>query len=76
MLRAAHGAGRIDRHDLAHDQPVEQHPDAGEMLLDGGRRNPLQQLLDVGGDVDGLDVAQMGDAAGLAPGGEFSGRLP
>ncbi len=33
MLRPAHGGGRIVGHDLAGDQPVEQHPDGGELLL-------------------------------------------
>ena len=32
---AAHG-GRVHGDDLAHDRPVEQHADGGEVLLDGG----------------------------------------
>jgi hypothetical protein len=28
--------GRVVRHDLADDQPVEQHADRGELLLDRG----------------------------------------
>ena len=30
--------GRVRRHDLADDQPVKQHPDGCEVLLDGGLR--------------------------------------
>ena len=38
--------------------------------LDRGRRHPELQVFDVGGDVHRLDVAQMGDAIRVAPGGE------
>jgi hypothetical protein len=34
MLPATHRVGRIRRHDLADDQPVEQHPDRCEVLFD------------------------------------------
>jgi hypothetical protein len=37
VLRAAHGHGRVHRHDLADDQPIEQMADGGEMLFDGRR---------------------------------------
>jgi hypothetical protein len=40
MARPANGVRRIRGHDLAHHQPVEQHPDTGQMLLDG-RRGPF-----------------------------------
>ena len=35
VLRPAHRVGGIDREDLADDEPVEQHADRGEVLLDG-----------------------------------------
>lgn len=75
MLRPAHGARGVHRDDLAHHKPVEQHPDTGELELDGRSRHPALQLLNVSRDVDGLHVAQMTDAFSLAPGGEFPGRL-
>ena len=36
--RPAHRGGRVDRHDLAGHQPVEQMADRGQALLDGRRR--------------------------------------
>ena len=48
MLRPAHGGGRIHRHDLAGDQPVEQHPHGGELLLHARRPVVLLQLLHPG----------------------------
>ena len=35
-FRAAYRAGRIEGDDAAADQPVEQHADGGQVLLDGG----------------------------------------
>ena len=61
----ADGTGGVCRHNLARPKPVEQHPDAGELELDGSRRNAALQILDVGRDVDGLHVAQMLDAVTL-----------
>ena len=42
---------RIGRDDLARDQPVEQHADGGEVLLDRRLLEILAERLDVGGDV-------------------------
>ena len=75
MLRATDHAGGVGRHGLADDKPVEQHAQRGELQLDGGSRDALLQLLDVGGDVDGLHVAEMAEASRLAPGGECGRRL-
>ena len=33
VTRAAHRAGRVDRHDLAGDEPIEKMADRGEPLL-------------------------------------------
>jgi len=56
VARSAHGGGRVVRHDLANHQPVEQHPHAGELLLDGRRRPPFPpQVLHPGRDVGGQD---------------------
>ena len=38
MAGPAHRRGRVVRHDLAGDEPVEQVADCREPLLDGGRR--------------------------------------
>ena len=45
---------RVVRHDLADDQPVEQHADRGQLLLDRGRAVRPALLLDPGGDVQRL----------------------
>jgi hypothetical protein len=67
MTRPAHGMRRIRRHDLAGHQPVEQHTDAGQMLLHRRRGAFTAQLLDIGGDIHRLHVAQLLDAAIFAP---------
>jgi hypothetical protein len=51
MLRTADRRGRIRRHHLAGDQPVEQHPDRGQLLLDRRRRNLDLQLLYISSNV-------------------------
>jgi hypothetical protein len=45
VLGTAHRMRRIDRDDLAGDQPVEQHADRGEVLLD---RRLLKFLPEIG----------------------------
>ena len=42
VLRAAHRGGRILADDLADDQPVEQHADRREVLLDGRRAGSVR----------------------------------
>ena len=66
------GMGGVVRHDLADDQPVEQHPDRGELLLDRGRGVRAAQLLDPGGDMDRPDRRQA-QAHLPAPGEEAPG---
>ena len=61
VFRHAHSAGGVGGQDLADDEPVEEHPDSGKVELDGGRRHPALQFFDVGGDVDRLYLAQVGD---------------
>src|SRR5712692_11717057 len=67
---------RVNRNDLAGDQPVEQHADTGEMLLDRGRFHPLAQALDVLSDVDRLDLIERADPAHVAPAQKRGGRAP
>jgi hypothetical protein len=59
--------GRIAPDDLADHEPVEQHAHRRQVLLDRGRRVGLAQVLDVGGDVDRLEAAELAEAADLAP---------
>ena len=69
---------RVDGEDLADDEPVEQHADRRQVLLDGrpgGRAlshgaiagvRHLQRF-DIGGDMEGLDIDEPADAVLLAP---------
>ena len=61
VLGAAHRMGRIGRDDLAGDQPVEQHADRGEVLLDRRLLEILGHRLDIGGDMQRLDIGDLAD---------------
>jgi hypothetical protein len=67
VFRAAHCARRADFDDVAGEQPVEQHSQRGEVLLDGRRRELALQLLDEGRDVDRLHRGELIEATSLAP---------
>ena len=56
-------------------EPVKKHPESSQVLLDRGRRHVPLQILDEGGDVEGLDAGQLGQAVGVAPGGETERRV-
>jgi hypothetical protein len=58
--------------DAAGSQPVEEHADGGQVLLDGGGGFLASNQLDVGGDVQRLDGGQ-GQAVLLAPLEEIAG---
>jgi hypothetical protein len=70
VLRPAHGMRRIGRDHLAGDEPVEQHADRGEVLLDGRRAVAATENLDIGGDVVGAPCRERRDALGVEPGEE------
>ena len=57
------------RHDLTRDQPIKQHPDRGELLLDRRRRDLGLQLLDIGADIMRPDRRRH-QASVFAPGEE------
>jgi hypothetical protein len=73
VLRPAHSMRRVDREDLADDQPIEQHPHRGQVLLNcrpgrdalfhsrtaGGR--DLERF-DIRRDMEGLDIDERADA--------------
>ena len=69
----AHRRGRVDRHDLAGDQPVEQVTDRSEPLLDARRGQLARAGLDPGGDVHRLDGGDRRHAGARAPGQKFLG---
>ena len=70
VFGAAHGVGGVHLQNVAGHQPVKEHTQRGQVLLDGGRGERSLQILDEGGDVEGLHVGEPGDAAALAPGVE------
>ena len=74
MLRTAHGRSRVHRHDLAGDQPVEQHPHGCQLLLHVRRRMGQLARLYIGGDIMRPDRRQR-QAALVAP-GEETGACP
>jgi hypothetical protein len=47
MLGPTHGMGRVGGENLADYQPVEQHADCRQVLLDARRRARLRELLDI-----------------------------
>jgi hypothetical protein len=67
----AHRAGRVDRHDLAGDEPVEQVTDRGEPLLDAWRGQLAGRGFDPGGDMHRLHGGDRRHADLGAPGQEF-----
>ena len=71
MLWTPNGGGRVVGHHLADHQPIEEHADGGETLLDGGRRVVCAELLNVGSDVEPLDGPQIPNAALLTPSEEL-----
>ncbi len=66
---------RIDLDDVADHEPVEQHAQRGQMLLDRGRGEVALQLLHEGGDMKGLHLGELCDASPLAPCGEAPRRV-
>ena len=69
MLGGFDGVGGVGFHHLAGDEPVEEHPQAGQVLLDSGCGVVGGEIGQVGGDVVALDRGQ-GEAAFLGPGEE------
>ena len=73
MLRTAHGCSRVHRHDLAGDQPVEQHAHGRQLLFHVRRRMGQLARLYIGGDIMRPDRRQR-QAALVAPGEEADAR--
>jgi hypothetical protein len=75
VLRTAHGMRRIGGDDLAGDEPVEQHADGREVLLDRRLFAILSQPLDIGRDVQRLDIGDLANLVSVAPGEEPHGGV-
>ncbi len=57
VRRPAHRGSRVKRHDLAHDQPVEQVADGGELLLHRRRGTLTSLALDPRSHMQRLDCS-------------------
>jgi hypothetical protein len=65
----------VGRDHLAGNQPVEQHADSGQMLLHRRLFEILPQCLDVGGDMQRLDIGELAKLVVLTPGEEPADRM-
>ena len=61
------GMRRVRRHDPARHQPVERHPDTGQMLLDSGSRPLALQQFDICGHMHRLDPREFADPLSFGP---------
>jgi hypothetical protein len=59
--------GLIGGDDLAGDEPVEQHADGGQVLFDRRLFEVLAERLDIGGDMERLDIGDLADLVPVAP---------
>src|SRR5215203_2848246 len=66
ILRSPARTGRIHRHDLAGDQPIEEHADRGQVPLD--RRGHARMLLNAGGDHNRCNRSEVSNPSLLRPG--------
>ena len=53
--------------DLAGDQPIDHHADGGQVLLDRRLLKILAERLDIGGDVERLDVGELAEFVAIVP---------
>jgi hypothetical protein len=67
IFGAAHGMGRIDVDDMPGNQPVEQHTERGQVLLDCRRRKLVLKIFDEGGHVERLDLGKFVNAVTGTP---------
>lgn len=67
VFRPAHCVSRVDVEDVANHEPIEQHPQRGEMSLDGRLRELALQFFDVGGHVQWPALGQVAQSPAFAP---------
>ena len=58
MTRPPDGVRRVRGYHLPDDKPVEQHPNASQMLLDRGSRTLTLQKFDMRGNMHRLSMAE------------------
>jgi hypothetical protein len=71
VARVSHRVRRVDRHDLAGNQPIEQVADRGKPLLDARRGQLARRHLDPRRDMHRLDIGDRRHPDARAPGQEF-----
>ena len=72
LSRSSRLVGRqVHREHPAGDEPVEAHADGGEVLFYRGLGHPGAERLDIGGDVERLDVDELADLVTVDPGKEL-----
>src|ERR1035438_5465675 len=72
MTRPPDGVRGVRWHHLPGYEPVKQHPDAGQMLLDRGSRPLALQQFDIRGDMRRLDAPEFANPLPFAPAQEYS----
>jgi hypothetical protein len=70
VLGPADRVCRVGRDHLPCDEPVEQHADRGQVLFDRRLLEILAERLDIGRDVQRLDIGELAELVVLAPGKE------
>jgi len=70
MFRAADRMGRVQCDHLADDEPIEQQAHRGEVLFDGRLLMRRPERLEIRADMEWLDLNQILDPLGVAPGEE------
>jgi hypothetical protein len=67
--------GRIRVDNMAGHQPIEEHPDRGQVLLDGGWRELVLQVVHESDNVARLDLRELVKVFGSVPAGKTTGRV-
>jgi hypothetical protein len=70
VFRSPYRMGRVAFHDGSGHQPVEEHPDRGQVLFDGGLRVGAAELLDIRRNVHRRHLGQIHQTFLVTPGGE------
>jgi hypothetical protein len=70
VLRSPYRMGGVALHVVTRHQPVEEHPDRGEVLFDGRLRVRAPELLDIRRDEHWRHPGELPQAFLVAPGGE------
>jgi len=72
MLGTPDGSRRVGVEDVAANEPIEQHSQCGQVLLDGRPRTRV--LLDIGCDHDRLELFETREPVIIAPDEELRDR--